>query len=131
MQASPMSADDTAHRDTGLGVLATEKGRLADEERSAPKVSDALAHAVVFVVSLGRLPDMVSLHHHPAVALQGYNGDYSTGKSRRDPDASVASGRSWGEDSLPSMRDDVGKGTRPLPDCHAGVTYDKMAWPCC
>ena len=43
----------------------------------------------------------------------GYvGGDYSTGKGRRvrDPDASVASGRSWGEDSLPSMRDDIGKG---------------------
>ena len=51
------------------------------------------------------------------VTLQGLNGgyvggDYSTGKGRRvrDPDASVASGRSWGDDSLPSMRDDVGKG---------------------
>ncbi len=34
-----MTPDDTAHRDTGLGVLATEKGKLADEERSVPGVS--------------------------------------------------------------------------------------------
>jgi hypothetical protein len=36
--------------------------------------------------------------------------DRSYGKGGRDMDASVASGRSWGEDSMPSMRDDVGQG---------------------
>ena len=39
MQGSAMTPDDTAHRDMGLGVLATEKGKLADEERSMPVVS--------------------------------------------------------------------------------------------
>ncbi len=39
LQGGAMTPDDTAHRDTGLGVLATEKGKLADEERSVPGVS--------------------------------------------------------------------------------------------
>lgn len=39
MQGSPMAADDTAHRNTGLGVLATEKSKVTDEERMMPQVS--------------------------------------------------------------------------------------------
>ena len=35
-----MAPDDTAHRESGLGVLATEKGKVADEERMMPQVSD-------------------------------------------------------------------------------------------
>ena len=38
-QGGAMTPDDTAHRDNGLGVLATEKQKVADEERSAPGVS--------------------------------------------------------------------------------------------
>ncbi len=86
-------------------------------------------------------------------ALQAGNGgyvggDYSTGKGRRvrDPDASVASGRSWGEDSLPSMRDDIGKGTdtrgisstwkqavpgRVLPDAASTTMVPYVTHRCC
>ena len=91
-----LPADDTAHRDNGLGVLATEKAKMADEEAST----------------------------------RAGGADRSYGRGKRDPDASVASGRSWGEESMPSMRDDVGQGAAVQdpdldPDCnnHRGAEF--------
>ena len=79
-----MQADDTAHRDNGLGVLATEKAKMVDEEASE------------------------------ASTRNGAAAERSYGKGGRDMDASVASGRSWGAESMPSMRDDIGQGAATI-----------------